>query len=64
MVSYLRAGDKADWESSTDKAWGRPASGVTAVGWGDNVRLFYYQGGKLTMSVNDGDDWDDAKPVE
>ncbi|KAM0427320.1 hypothetical protein ACHAPT_007755 [Fusarium lateritium] len=63
IVSYFRNGAQADWRSNTDGAWGNPASGIAAVGWQDNVRLFYYQGGRLTMSVNDGDDWDDAEPV-
>ncbi|KAI8676601.1 hypothetical protein LRP88_10388 [Fusarium phalaenopsidis] len=63
IVSYLRNGAQADWTSNNDNARGRPASGITAVGWQDNVRLFYYQSGRLTMSANDGDDWDDAEPV-
>ncbi|KAH7272107.1 hypothetical protein MRS44_002614 [Fusarium solani] len=63
IVSYFRNGAQADWTSNNDNAWGRPASGITAVGWQDNVRLFYYQSGRLTMSANDGDDWEDAEPV-
>ncbi|KAJ4307628.1 hypothetical protein N0V84_012598, partial [Fusarium piperis] len=63
IVSYSRNGTQTAWTSSSDNAWGRPASGITAVGWQDNVRLFYYQSGRLTMSVNDGDDWDNAEPV-
>ncbi|RSL54528.1 hypothetical protein CEP54_009820 [Fusarium duplospermum] len=63
IVSYFRTGTTANWNSNSDNAWGRPASGIAAVGWQDNVRLFYYQSSTLTMSVNDGDDWDDAEPV-
>ncbi|KAL2694459.1 hypothetical protein Neosp_001037 [[Neocosmospora] mangrovei] len=63
IVSYSRSGTQTTWTSNSDNAWGRPASGITAVGWEDNIRLFYYQSSSLTMSVNDGDDWDDAEPV-
>ncbi|KAF4975603.1 hypothetical protein FZEAL_7633 [Fusarium zealandicum] len=63
LVSYVREGPTADWESNSDNAWGKPASGITAIGWQDELRLFYYQGGRLTVSANDGDGWDAAESV-
>ncbi|KAM5351975.1 hypothetical protein ACJ41O_004698 [Fusarium nematophilum] len=58
IVSYSRSGPSADWQSNNEQSWGSPASSVAAIAWEDQLRLFYYQSGRLTMSANDDGDWD------
>ncbi|KAJ3504232.1 hypothetical protein NM208_g16369 [Fusarium decemcellulare] len=63
IVSYSRSGSQTAWSKNSNNPGGTPASGITAIGWEDHLRIFYYQNGQLTTSTNDGESWETPESV-
>jgi hypothetical protein len=60
IVAYYRAGPNGTWSANTDTSWGKSDGGLAAVSWGDQVRLLYFTGGRLTISALSNLTW--SKP--
>lgn len=45
------------WVQYSDDNWSTSDGDITAVTWGDQVRLIYMSGGELVVSVDDNDVW-------
>ncbi|VUC34021.1 unnamed protein product [Clonostachys rosea] len=59
IYSYWR--DGAKWTGIHKDCWGRVEGGFAGVGWSDQVRLYYFQDGKLVVSAQDSETWE--KPM-
>ncbi|KAH8669013.1 hypothetical protein BX600DRAFT_511059 [Xylariales sp. PMI_506] len=57
IFEYSRAGSSGNWTLGTSWAWGTPDNGIGAVGWGDEVSLFYLTDGSLEQSSLKNGSW-------
>ncbi|KAH8899491.1 hypothetical protein GQ53DRAFT_816624 [Thozetella sp. PMI_491] len=55
--SYWRPGYGAPWQQESEDSWGKPDGDVAAVGWIDQVRLLYFQNGRLAMNSKGSGGW-------
>ncbi|CAM1503893.1 Fc.00g014840.m01.CDS01 [Cosmosporella sp. VM-42] len=65
IASYFRSAGETTWSANTDddSHWGKAEGGLASTAWPGEVRLFYFESGKLVMSAQHGSTWDDPKDL-
>lgn len=62
IIGYYQGGKTTAWRKSHNELWGKAESGLAAAAWDDQVRMYYFQDGKLVVSAQDELTW--AEPEE
>ncbi len=64
IVEYTRSGGASSWvRTGTSSKWPKADSTVGAVGWLDQVRLYYTSDGKLQQSIMGNGTWKSTAQV-
>ncbi|KAH8880587.1 hypothetical protein GQ53DRAFT_755008, partial [Thozetella sp. PMI_491] len=64
IVEYLRSGSDTAWtKSGSSTKWSTADSGIAAVGWLDQVRLYYMSGSELQQSLLGNGTWKSTSSI-
>ena len=63
MSFWQPSGRDNSWIANHNNDWGRVDGGFAAAAWQDQVRMYYFEGGELTVSAQDDGQWAAARPL-
>lgn len=56
--------EENSWVERKDGSWGNATGGMAAVSWPNQIRLYYFQDGQLTMSAQSDEVWDEPQSID